>query len=112
MRAQGATRCYGCKCDTCANSVELPFWYVTIGEASEACFSCDECRHYDGDFGKRDQWRETCPRYIEAAKVIEIRERAAQNMEKRRAQEADEQAKRLRATFKVIKCDGGGDDHV
>lgn len=91
MRGCGATHCYGCVCDTCANSAELPSWYVTIGEASEPCFSCDECRYYDGGGKKRSQWRDACPRYIEAAKVIEHRAQAA------------------RAKFKVIK---GGDGHV
>lgn len=91
MRAQGATTCYGCPCTTCANSVELPPGYTTIGEASEPCFSCDECRYYDGDGRKRSQWRDACPRYIEAAKVAERRAQAA------------------RASFKVIK---GGDGHV
>ncbi len=33
-RGCGATHCYGCVCDTCANSVELLSWYVTIGEAA------------------------------------------------------------------------------
>lgn len=65
-RGCGATHCYGCLCDTCANSVELLSWYVTIGEAVEPCFSCDDCRHYDGDIRKQDQWHETCPRYVEA----------------------------------------------
>lgn len=89
MRGCGATHCYGCVCDTCANSVELLSWYTTIGEASEPCFSCDECRHYDGDIRKRSQWRDACPRHIEAKKAIEARAQAA------------------RAKFKVIKGGGG-----
>lgn len=84
-RGCGVTCCSGCLCDTCANSVELPSWYVTIGEAEEPCFSCDECRHYDGDLGKPDKWHGTCSQHIEAEKAIEAR---AQNR---------------RATFKIIK---------
>lgn len=98
-RGCGATHCYGCVCDTCANSVELLSWYVTIGEAVEPCFSCDDCRHYDGDLRKRSQWHDaTCPRYIEAKKAREAR-----------AQQEEKRAQALRATFKVIK---GGRDHV
>ena len=104
-RGCGATHCYGCVCDTCANSVELLSWYVTIGEAAEPCFSCDDCRHYDGDSRKPDQGRDTCPRRIEAKKAIEAR---AREME-RRAQAEDRRAQAIRATFKVIK---GGDGHV
>lgn len=91
----GVTFCYGCLCNTCANSVELPSWYVTIGEAEEPCFSCDECRHYDGDFSKRSMWTEICPRYVEAKKVVIAKE------ERRRAAE-NKRAEILRATFKVI----------
>lgn len=81
------------------NSVELLSWYVTIGEAVEPCFSCDDCRHYDGDLRKRSQWHDaTCPRYIEAKKAREAR-----------AQQEEKRAQALRATFKVIK---GGRDHV
>ncbi len=98
MRGCGATHCYGCLCDTCANSVELLSWYMTIGECVEPCFSCDECRHYDGDLHKPDQWHGTCPRHIEAKKAIEAR-----------AREVERRAQAVRATFKVIK---GGRDHV
>lgn len=104
-RGCGATHCYGCLCDTCANSVELLSWYVTIGEAEEGCFSCDECRHYDGDLHKPDQWRDTCPQHIEAKKAIEAREREL----KRRAEAEDRRAQAIRATFKIIN---GGANHV
>jgi len=92
MRGFGATYCYGCLCDTCANSVELLAWYVTIGEAVEPCFSCDECRHYDGDTGKSSQWRDTCPYHIEAKKATEAR-----------ARELERRAQVIRSTFKIIK---------
>jgi len=101
MRGRGAYLCSGCVCDTCANSVELLPWYMTIGEAVEPCFSCDECRQYDEE--KSDQWRDSCPRHIEAQKVIEAREREKE----RRAQAADKRAQAIRATFEVIK--GGGE---
>lgn len=95
-RGCGVTHCYGCLCDTCANSVELTSWYFTIGESEEPCFSCDECRHYDGDMGKRDQWHGTCPRHIEAKKAIEARTYEL----KRRLKKDDKRAKDIRATSK------------
>ena len=98
-RGCGATYCYGCICDTCANNVELLSWYVTIGEAEEPCFNCDDCRHYDGDHRKKDQWKETCQRRIEAQKAVEARAREM----KRRAEAEDRRAEAIRATFKVIK---------
>lgn len=104
-RGCGATHCYGCLCDTCANSVELLSWYFTPGETTEPCFSCDECRHYDGDLRKRDQWHGTCPRHIEAKKAVEARKRELE----RRAEAEDKRAQAIRATFKIIK---GGADHV
>lgn len=104
-RGCGATHCYGCLCDTCANSVELLSWYFTAGEVEEPCFTCDECRHYDGDMGKRDQWHGTCPRYIEAQKAAEARKRELE----RRAEAEEKRAQDIRATFKIIK---GGADHV
>lgn len=103
-RGCGAAHCYGCLCDTCANSVELLSWYVTIGEAEEPCFSCDDCRHYDGNIVKEDQWTTSCPRYIEAKKAAEARIRELE----RRLKAEDKRAKAIRATFKVIK--GGGAD--
>lgn len=104
-RGYGAARCYGCLCDTCANSVELLSWYFTLGEGEEPCFSCDECRHYDGDLHKPDQWHNTCPRHIEAKKAVEARKRELEH----RAKAEDRRAKAIRATFKIIK---GGSDHV
>ena len=66
--------CYRCKCNFCARNCELPSFYVTIGEikaAEQICFTCDECRHYDGDHRKRSQWRGECEGYIEAKKYTE-----------------------------------------
>jgi len=60
----------------------------------EPCFSCDECRHYDGDTGKRSQWHDTCPSCIEAKKAIEARTR-----------ELERRAQAIRSTFKIIKGD-------
>ena len=92
QRGCGATRCYGCLCDTCANSVELLSWYFTPGETATPCFSCDECRQYDGDRQKPDQWTSTCPRYIEAKKAAEARTIFE-----------DKRAKTIRRTFRVIE---------
>lgn len=59
----GVSFCGRCICDTCANSVESNYHYRTLGEMDEPCFTCDECRHYDGDWHKRSQWREQCERF-------------------------------------------------
>lgn len=77
--------------------------------SSEPCFSCDECRNYDGNGRKRSQWRDACHRYTEAAKIVETKERAAQDMALRKAREAEELAQRLRATFKVIEGSSKGE---
>lgn len=67
------------KCNHCANSVE------TIdnctGEAKEPCFVCDECRWYDGDTKNPDKWKQECDEYIIT----------------------EEQAKRNRKKFKIVK---------
>ncbi len=84
--------CYGCKCNTCANSVELgpPYW--TPGEGDFLCFTCDECRRYDGNWGKKSQWRPDCERYKIPKKLIEAHRRAA-----------EWEAEKLRRQFRVIK---------
>lgn len=99
-RGCGATYCYGCLCDTCAHSVELLSWYVTIGESDEPCFNCDECRHYGGDSRMKDRWTNDCPRHIEARKAVEAREREAERREQARKLK-EQQA--VCATLKVIK---------
>ena len=62
-----------------ANSVE------TIdnctGEAKEPCFVCDECRWYGGDTKNPDKWKQECDEYIIT----------------------EEQAKRNRKKFKIVK---------
>lgn len=100
-----ASLCGGCACHRCAHSVEIPRQYFTHGECTEPCFSCDECRHYDGDRRKRSQWHDACPQYIEAKKAREARARA----EAERALAEEKRAQAARASFKVIK---GGDGHV
>lgn len=76
--------CYGCKCNFCANSVELgpPYW--TPGECDFSCFTCDECKWYDGDMKKRSQWRGECPHFKEPAKRIQIHREAAEREAQRR----------------------------
>lgn len=71
--------CFGCKCNFCARNCEIYSGYFTPGEIadiSEVCYTCDECRSYDGDTRKRDMWRGECGEYREAAKHIEARARA------------------------------------
>lgn len=65
--------CYRCKCNFCARSCELYAEYVTPGEVDSVCFSCDECRNYDGDPRKKNQWRGECPDFVEPAKYVEAR---------------------------------------
>lgn len=98
-RGCGATHCYGCLCDTCANNAELSFCYLTIGETEEPCFNCDDCRHYDGDNRKHDNWKTDCSCYVEAKKAAEAREREFE----RRAKKEDKRIKSIRTTFKVIE---------
>ena len=67
--------CAGCKCNFCARNCELYVEYVTIGEVSECCFTCDECRNFDGDFNKRNMHRSDCLNYIEPQKYAEAKAR-------------------------------------
>lgn len=68
--------CYGCKCNFCARNCELYPRYFTLGEiedVSEACYTCDECRHFDSDPCKRSMWRRECDGHREPIKYIEAR---------------------------------------
>ncbi len=69
--------CYGCKCNLCARNCELYPGYFTPGEIediSEVCYTCDECKYFDGDYHrKRSMWREKCEGYREPIKYIEAR---------------------------------------
>lgn len=51
--------CGGCVCNHCANSVEC--WDNCTGEMKFACFTCDECKRYDGK--GTDNWRAECRDY-------------------------------------------------
>lgn len=91
-RGCGATLCYGCLCNTCANSVELSLQYFTVEEAVEPCFNCDECRYCDGSSDKSCQWNDACSRYIEAQKAFEAK-----------AREVERRAQVRRAGFIIIE---------
>ena len=54
-----ACPCGGCLCNHCANSVEC--FDNCTGEAEFACFTCDECRRYDGRGS--DRWKSECSNY-------------------------------------------------
>lgn len=84
--------CQQCICNLCAKSVELMPTLFTPGEATEPCFTCDECRWYDGDTRKKSQWRQSCEGYQAPAKMEGAKDRAA-----------DRRARQLRANFKIIK---------
>ena len=60
--------CYECKCNTCANSSELTGSIFTPGECDFFCYTCDECKHYDGDWRKRTMFRRDCEKYKEPEK--------------------------------------------
>ena len=81
--------CYGCKCNLCANSSELSGRYFTPGECDFFCYTCDECRHYDGDWSKRTMWRQECSKYKEPRQLQEDR--------------ANKAAARMRQQIHVIK---------
>lgn len=63
--------CEGCKCNFCAHSCELPARFITIGEVDEVCFTCDDCKHWGGDYSKRSMWRQDCPNYLEPQKFAD-----------------------------------------
>lgn len=80
------------------NGFELEAWYITPGEvqnAEDICFCCDECKHYDGDFSKRSQWRPDCPRHKFPEKYLEMQ----RIVEQRRARAAETR----RRNFQIIK---------
>lgn len=52
----------GCRCNHCANNVETGD--NCAGEAIKACFVCDECNWYDGNFKNRDMTCRQCEDYI------------------------------------------------
>lgn len=98
--------CYGCACDHCLYNAELEAWYMTPGEvqnAEDICFCCDECKHYDGDYTKKSQWRPECEKRKLPRKYIEVQERA----EACRKRREDRRAEAVRATFTVIKGGAG-----
>ena len=57
-----AFHCAGCRCNHCANNVETGD--NCAGEAIKACFVCDECNWYDGNFKNRDMTCRQCEDYI------------------------------------------------
>ena len=68
--------CYGCKCNFCARSCELYVGYFTLGEVTDVeqvCYTCDECKWFDGDHSKRSQWRGECEGFMEAQKYTQAR---------------------------------------
>lgn len=81
--------CPDCKCNICANSVEIGPTYFTPGDGDFPCFTCDECRHYDGDYNKKSMWRPDCAKYKEP--------------EKRRNAKAKEAAAKTRKQIYLIK---------
>ena len=76
--------CLECKCNRCANSVELSCEYFTPGEGDFPCFTCDECKHFDGDWSKRTKWRRDCDKYKLPARKIELQREAAEREAARR----------------------------
>ncbi len=87
--------CYVCKCNFCARNCELYPGYFTPGEiadVSEICYTCDECKQYDGDPRKGNMWRQECDGYREPRKRTEAK-----------AKIADARARAMRRQIRVIK---------
>lgn len=87
--------CYGCICNHCLFNVETEPWYFTPGEVQDVedlCYCCDECKHYDGDYAKRSQWRPECEKHRYPVKYVEQQRRAAEH-----------RAQKRRAAFRIIK---------
>lgn len=58
-RKEYAIFCGGCICQHCANSVECSD--NCTGEAYFGCFTCDDCKGWDGK--GTDNWKHECRRY-------------------------------------------------
>ncbi len=56
--------CTNCLCEYCVNNAEQSRDKVKPGEMQEPCFSCDECRVYDGNSWKQNQRKEICVKFI------------------------------------------------
>lgn len=54
------TPCGGCICNHCANNVDC---IDPKSRAEFGCFNCDECLHYNGDYGA-DNWKAECKKYV------------------------------------------------
>jgi len=59
-RSQYGFFCAHCICRHCANNVECED--KCIGEANFGCFTCDECKGWDGKDGT-DNWKHKCRDY-------------------------------------------------
>lgn len=78
-RSDYAFPCGGCICNHCANNLYSED--KTAGEAKIFCDACEWCRWYDGDTKNPDKWKQECDEYIIT----------------------EEQAKRNRKKFKIVK---------
>ena len=78
-RSDYAFPCGGCICNHCANNLSSED--KTAGEAKIFCDACEWCRWYDGDTKNPDKWKQECDEYIIT----------------------EEQAKRNRKKFKIVK---------
>lgn len=79
--------CYGCACNHCLYNAEAESWYFTPGEIQDVediCYCCDECKHYDGDFSKRSQWRQECRKKRLPEKYIQMQREAEERAARKR----------------------------
>lgn len=91
--------CYKCACDHCVYSSELFGDDFTPGEVQDVdliCYTCNECKHYDGDSSKRSQWRESCPKHQYPKKYMQRKETADRK-------NAEKFAQKCRKAFRVIE---------
>lgn len=56
--------CANCLCQYCTHNAEELYNTVTLKEAAEPCFKCDECKTYTGDCIHKEQRREQCDSFI------------------------------------------------
>lgn len=65
--------CIGCICNTCANNEER--YDKRPDEAKFFCYTCDECKHWDGDFRNKSRWKADCGQYKISEHEVERRRR-------------------------------------
>ena len=95
--------CYNCKCEFCARSSELCSIYQTPGEIDDidkVCYTCEDCKYWDGDLNKKSQKRIKCDGYDEPKKNTKAKDLAKKEQLKRAEAKAAERRKHFRLISK------------